>query len=365
MKHLIPLVIKEMKQIRRDVSAIILAFVLPILMIILFGYCINLDSSVTTLALVTEDEAPVAHSLIEDVTGSNNFKVFRVSDRTTGLGMLHKGEVDGMLILPSDFSKACTMRGEVKLLLATDGTVPNTAQFTSLYVQSIVQSWLALQHHQASKITVTPLYLYNQAAISRYYILPGAIAVVLSFVGTLLTTMVVAREWERGTIEGILSSSIGRFEFILSKLIPYFILGMGAMTVCSVTAIFLFHVPMRASIFLVIGISSIFLLSVLSIGLLISTLVRAQYTASLIAMNVSILPTIMLSGFIYEISSMPSWVQCISLFIPARYFSNSLSSLFLAGNSGSLLVLNTVFLVISAIFWLGLVYILTPKRLDE
>lgn len=363
MKHLLPLVVKEFKQIRRDVSSLILAFVLPVLMILLFGCCINFDSTITRLVVVLEDEAAAAHGFMEQLTGSPNIELTRSTSREEALQQLRRGQVQGILIIPSDFSRAFARRGEVKALVATDGTSPNTASFTSLYVQEAAQMWLQREGRSAP-IQVIPLYRYNQAAISRHYILPGAMAVVLSFIGTLLTTMVVAREWERGSMEGLLASPMGRMEFILSKLIPYFLLGLGAMAVCTATATLLFGVPLRAPLWLVFCMAALFLLSVLSIGLLISTLVRSQYTSSLIAMNISILPTILLSGFVFEISSMPGWVQAISYLIPARYFSSSLTTLFLAGGGGSVLLLNTLFLSLSALLWLSLVFLATPKRLD-
>lgn len=367
--RLLALILKEFRQVRRDSSSILLAFVLPILMLALFGLCVNYDTSVTKLALVTEDEAPTAHRFLEQLQGSPYFRVNRVADESTAMEQLRCGTIHAALIIPSDFSRTVEARGETRLLLVTDGSTPNTAQFTSLYLQSICATWLQKQISTSTAagtaaIEVVPLYRFNSAAISRRYILPGSIAVVISFVGTFLTAMVVAREWERGTMELLLASPMTRFEFILSKLIPYFLLGLGAMGVCTLAATLIFGVPLRAPVWLLFGITAIFLLSVLALGLLISTLLRNQYSASLVSLNVSVLPTIMLSGFIFELSSTPGWVQAISYLIPARYFAPSLSTLFLAGAEWAALLLNVLLLIISAIFWLGLVYLSTPKRLD-
>lgn len=432
--RLLALIVKEFRQVRRDSSSILLAFVLPILMLMLFGYCVNLDSSVTELALVTDDESPEAHSLLDRLQGTPHFHVERAADEREAMERLRRGTAHGALIIPSDFSRDCASGETPRLLLATDGSVPNTAQFTQLYLQSVCSSWLAeraaaaegaagvaasgdssssstaasatlsggsttgsagtcsagassagarsasssgsgasststasadLSSGTAATVEVVSLYRFNSAALSRRYILPGSIAVVISFVGTFLTAMVVAREWERGTMELLLASPMTRAEFILSKLIPYFLLGVGAMAVCTLAATLIFDVPLRAPLWLLFGITSIFLLSVLAIGLLISTLLRSQYTASLVSLNVSVLPTIMLSGFIFEISSMPGWVQAVSYLIPARYFAPSLSTLFLAGAEWAALLLNLLLLVLSALFWLGLVFLSTPKRLDS
>lgn len=369
--RLAALIIKEFRQVRRDSSSILLAFVLPIFMLLLFGYCVNFDSSVTQLALVTEDEGPVAHSLLERVQGSPYFRVERAADEEEAMGRLRSGSAHAVLIIPSDFSRLCTAGGSPRLLLATDGSVPNTAQFTQMYLQGVCSAWLAERAASApsgsgsAMVEVLPLYRFNSAAESRRYVLPGSIAVVISFVGTFLTAMVVASEWERGTMELLLASPVTRLEFILSKLIPYFLLGLGAMAVCTLAATHLFGVPLRAPLWLLFGIASIFLLSVLAIGLLISTLLRSQYTASLVSLNVSVLPTIMLCGFIFEISSMPGWVQAVSYLIPARYFAPSLSTLFLAGAEWAALLINVLLLLVSGLFWLGLVFFATPKRLDS
>lgn len=412
--RLAALIVKEFRQVRRDSSSILLAFVLPILMLMLFGYCVNFDSSVTELALVTEDESPEAHSLLDRLQGSPYFRVERAADEHEAMERLRRGRAHGALIIPSDFSRDCASGKTPRLLLATDGSVPNTAQFTQLYLQGVCSAWLAersltataaetataesasseaasslslsegsvrtasgngclhrstaapaVSSGEPATVEVVPLYRFNSAALSRRYILPGSIAVVISFVGTFLTAMVVAREWERGTMELLLASPMTRTEFILSKLIPYFLLGIGAMAVCTLAATFIFDVPLRAPLWLLFGITSVFLLSVLAIGLLISTLLRSQYTASLVSLNVSVLPTIMLSGFIFEISSMPGWVQAVSYLIPARYFAPSLSTLFLAGAEWAALLLNLLLLVLSALFWLGFVFFSTPKRLDS
>ncbi|MGN0836031.1 MAG: ABC transporter permease, partial [Akkermansia sp.] len=181
---------------------------------------------------------------------------------------------------------------------------------------------------------------------------------------TFLTAMVVAREWERGTMEQLLTTPVTRGEFIISKLLPYWVLGMGALSVCILCTRCLFGVPMRAPLWAVAGVGGLFLLSVLSMGLLISTLVRNQYTASLLAMVASILPTMLLSGLIFEISSMPAVIRAISYFIPARYLLRAYTTLFLAGPMWQVLLHQILFLAVSALFWCSLVPLVTPKRLD-
>ncbi len=367
MRRLLALTLKECCQIRRDPSSLLLACVIPVLMILLYGYCINLDSSITKLALVLHDEAPAAHSFVEKLTGSPNFEVLRAESEEEALRRLQMNEVQAALFIPNDFSSTAGRGEGARLLLAADGSVPNTAQFSAAYVQAVWQAWVAEHGAAAGRggISVETSYRFNPTADSTNSILPGTIAVVLSFIGSFLTAMVVAREWERGTIELVLASPATRVEFVFSKLIPYFVLGMAAMGVCVLSAIYIFGVPLHAPWWQPFAVAAIFLMSVLSIGLLISTLVKNQYTASLIALTVSMLPTMLLSGFVFEVSSMPVIIQIISKIIPASYFVPALSTLFLAGGIWSAIWIDVLVLAVSGILWTLLVILATPRRLDS
>ncbi len=366
MRRLLALIVKECCQIRRDPSSLLLACVIPILMILLYGYCINLDNSVTKLAVVLHDEAPAVHGFVEKLSGSPNFKVIRVESEDEALRRLQMNEVHAALLIPNDFS-ATAERGErPRLLLASDGSMPNTAQFSAAYVQGVWLAWAAEKGTTTGGgISVETSYRFNPTADSTYSIMPGTIAVVLSFIGSFLTAMVVAREWERGTIELVLASPVTRGEFVLSKLIPYFVLGIVAMGVCVLAALYIFGLPLHAPWWQPFAVAAIFLLSVLSIGLLISTLVKNQYSASLIALMVSMLPTMLLSGFVFEVSSMPVIIQVISKVIPASYFVPTLSTLFLAGGIWSAIWLDVLVLAVSGILWTLLVILATPRRLDS
>ncbi len=367
MKRLLALCAKEFCQIRRDPSSLLLAFICPVLMILLFGFCINLDSNVTKLALVLQDEAPAAHSLVERLSASPSFAVERAESESAALRRLQLNEVQGVLWIPNDFSATHERGGGTRLLLATDGSVPNTAQFTAAYVQGVLAFWAAEQGHTMGLggVQVVTSYRFNPTADSPHSLIPGTVAVVLSFVGSFLTAMVVAREWERGTMELILASPATRVEFVLSKLIPYFLLGMAAMGVCVLVAVGVFGIPLRVPLWQPMTVAAVFLLSVLSIGLLISTLLRNQYSASLIALVVSLLPTMMLSGFVFEVSSMPLVIQVVSFFIPASYFVPTLSTLFLAGGVWTAIWLDVLALAFFALFWVTLVILVTPRRLDS
>jgi ABC-2 type transport system permease protein len=199
---------------------------------------------------------------------------------------------------------------------------------------------------------------------SKNYLVPGSIAIVLTMIATLLTALVVAREWERGTMEALMATPVRIQELVLGKLIPYFGLGIGSMAFCTLVALLIFRVPLRGSFVTLTLISSAFLLGGLGIGLLVSTLTKSQFVASQIAVVLGFLPAFQLSGFLFEISSMPWPIQWLTYLFPARYYVQALQTTFLAGNVGSVLVTNgTILLAFAALFFL-LNARMTRKRLD-
>ena len=207
-------------------------------------------------------------------------------------------------------------------------------------------------------------YWYNEELESRNFLLPGSLAIIMTLIGTLLTALVVAREWERGTMEALISTSITRGELILGKLIPYFCLGLISMAICVALTVFFFHVPFRGSYWLLGMVSSAFLFCALGLGFMISTLARNQLVAYQIAVVSGFLPAYILSGFLFEISSMPLVIQWITYLIPARYFVQALQTLFLVGNIWSLVFFNMIPLILVGLVFFGIAIRKTVKRLD-
>jgi ABC-2 type transport system permease protein len=199
--------------------------------------------------------------------------------------------------------------------------------------------------------------------VSRNYIVPGSIAVIMTIIGALLTSLVVAREWERGTMEALLSTPVTRAEFLLSKVLPYYLLGMAAMLLCLGVSVGVLGVPFRGSLILLLVFTTLFLGSSLGLGLLLSTLLRNQFNAAQAALNAAFLPATMLSGYIYEISGMPAPIRAATYLIPARYFVEALQTLFQAGFVGTVLLRDFCFLALSAAFFLGLTALRTRRRL--
>jgi ABC-2 type transport system permease protein len=205
---------------------------------------------------------------------------------------------------------------------------------------------------------------YNPQVRSTDFLVPGVLAVIMTLIGALLTALVIAREWERGTMEALLVTRISVTELLLGKLIPYFILGMGGLLLSLFMAEVLFHVPLRGSLWLLLATSALFLLVALGMGLFISTLVRSQFVAALVALVSTFLPAFILSGFIFDIQSMPLIIQGITHLIAARYYVSILQTLFLVGDVWSVVLPNSAALLGMAVFFLGLVYRKTRKNLE-
>ena len=236
-------------------------------------------------------------------------------------------------------------------------------------MRGVWNGWLlqrATEHGEkpATDITIESRFWFNPSAESRNYLIPGSITIIMTVIGTLLTSLVVAREWERGTMEALLASPVTRTELLLSKLIPYYILGIVSLFLCVGVSVVILKVPFRGSSLVLWGIGSLFLSSSLGMGLLISTLMRNQFNAAQAALNAAFLPALMLSGFVYEIRSMPEVIQAVTYLIPARYFVTAIQTIFQAGTVWPLLLSSGLFLLLSSVFFIGLTALKTRRRLE-
>lgn len=361
---------KETAQILRDPSSALIAVVIPLMLLFIFGYGINLDSSKLHVGILMEQQSEDARDLANTFIGSPYIAATVSDDRQGLIKKLQAGKIRGLIVIPVDFSaQLARPEGKAPIQVITDGSEPNTANFVQGYAEGIWQIWLqqrAVDNGGEFKplINVQLRYWFNPAAISQHFIIPGAITIIMTVIGAILTSLVIAREWERGTMEALLSTQVTRTELLLSKLLPYYILGLLAMTLCMLVAVFVMGVPYRGSLAILFVMTSLFLASTLGMGLLISTITRNQFNAAMVALNAGFLPAVMLSGFTFEIDSMPAIVQAVTYVIPARYFVSTLQTLFLAGNIGSVLLVNLLFLIISAVVFIGLTAWKTKRRLD-
>jgi ABC-2 type transport system permease protein len=361
---------KESYEVLRDPSSIVIAFVLPVLLLFIFGYGVNLDSSAIRIGVLVEDDSAEAARFAATLAATPNLDARRAHSRAQVEGWLVRGSVRGFVVLPPDFGARLARPGDTApVQLVTDGAEPNTAAFVSAYVEGAWEAWLQQRATDrggstTALVSAVPRYWFNPAAISRHYIVPGSIAVIMTIIGALLTSLVVAREWERGTMEALLSTPVTRAEFLLSKVLPYYALGMAAMLLCLVVSVVVLGVPFRGSVALLLVFSTLFLGSSLGLGLLLSTLLRNQFNAAQAALNAAFLPATMLSGFIYEIAGMPLPIRLATYLVPARYFVEALQTLFQAGFVGTVLLRDFLFLTVSAALFLGVTALKTRRRLD-
>ena len=364
------LVVKETIQVFRDPSSILIAFVLPLILLFLFGFGVSLDANRIKIGVVLEDTAPEVQSLAAAFTNSRFFDTRIARDRRAFEAELVAGHIRGIVVIPADFAarlKRRNIRAPVQVI--ADGTQPNTASFVQNYARGVWENWQqqrSLDEGAAAMqaITLEPRYWFNEELLSRNFLVPGSVAIIMTLIGTLLTALVIAREWERGTMEALFATPIGRAELLAGKIVPYFVLGMSSMLACTLVAVVLFGIPLRGSLPALIAVSAAFLCPALGQGYLISAATKNQFVASRLALFSGFLPAMLLSGFVFEISSMPTVVQAITLILPARYFVSSLQTLFLAGDIWSLLLPGVAIMLAIGCLFFGLAVRVTRKRLD-
>ncbi|MEO7200798.1 MAG: ABC transporter permease [Dokdonella sp.] len=365
--RLLALVRKESLQAIRDPSTILIAFVLPVVLLFLFAYAVSLDVREVRIGVVQESESAPAQSLAAAFSGTRYLNVTPARDRREVAEQLVSGALRGFVVIPQDFERRLASRGTQPLVqVITDGSQPNTANFVANYAQGVVQTWGASRSGGAppAAITLEPRYWFNAELESRRALVPGAIAIVMTIIGTMLTALVVAREWERGTMEAILSTPASVAEILIGKLLPYFALGMLATLAATALAVFVFDVPLRGSLFALLTLSAVFLIPALGQGLLISALTRNQFLASQIALFSGFLPSFLLSGFLFEIDAMPLPIQMITYLIPARYFVSSLQTVFLAGDVWSVFLPNLAAMAAIGVFFFAIAKRKTRKNLE-
>ncbi len=361
---------KESYQIVRDPSSILIAFIMPVLLLFVLGYAVNLDVDHLRVGLLREDNGAPAISLAKTLAANPSIALKAGRSRSELMAALEQGKLRGIIIIPNDFSRKLAEQGaEARLQLLIDGAEPNTAQFVSSYVQGIWENWLRQRQTEQGAnhrptIEILSRTWYNESNVSRNFLVPGSIAVVMTIIGALLTSLVVAREWERGTMEALLASPVTRLELLLSKILPYYLLGMAACWICLLVAVYIMGVPFRGSLLMLFVVSSLFLGCALGMGLFLSTVMRNQFNAAQAALTAAFLPAVMLSGFVYEIASMPLPLQWLTRIIPARYYASSLQTLFQAGTLMELLWPNLLCLLLLSLFWLGLTALKSRRTLE-
>ncbi len=368
-RRLAALVGKESRQVVRDPSSLAIAFGLPIILLLLFGYGVTLDPREVPVAAVVEEPGGLADRFVSSFARSHWFDVTVVRHRRAAERGLVAGRYRAAVVLGQDFgARVRRDTGPAPIQVLLDGVDSNTARLVEGYIRGawrawLVQAGLAGRHLARPPVALEPRVWFNQQVRSRNYLVPGLVAIIMTLIGTLLTALVVAREWERGTMEALMATPAGAGELLVGKVVPYFGLGMGAMALSTAMAIGLFDVPFRGSLWILAAVSALFLLAALGMGLIISTLARNQFVAGQVAILSAFLPAFILSGFLFDIPSMPVAIQALTYVVPARYFVAILHSLFLAGDVWAVIWPNVLGLAALAALFLGGTALFTSRRL--
>lgn len=360
---------KEFYEIVRDPSSIAIAFLLPLALLLIFGYGVSLDARRISMAEVVDHPTQLTTSFLAELQRSPWFRPALYPSQASAQQAMMQGRADAVLWLRSDFTRISYRSGSAPIHLTVNGVDANQARIIENYVDGTWQLWLQQEAtrqgtHAATPVVADTRVWFNPALRSRDYLIPGLIAIIMTLIGALLTALVVAREWERGTMEGIMVTPVKKSEILLGKLIPYFVMGMGGMALSTAMAVFLFGVPLRGSLAVLLGTAALFLLTALGMGLVISVLAHNQFVAAMVAIVTTFLPAFILSGFIFDIRSMPQVIQLLTHIVAARYFVTMLQSTFLAGDVWPVLLRNAFGMSILCALFLGVSLLRFRKRLD-
>ena len=370
MKIYFALIQKEFYQIIRDFSSILIAFILPLVILVLYRYGINLDTVKITLGIKNDDINPKLSTLINSFDHSDYIKTQYFFDKDKMYKKIQNSYLKGAIIFPNDFTKNLIKQNNANVFVIADGSEANLANYVQSYCMEIVKSWLinSSDFKYSAKedlISADTRFWYNQDINSHLFILPGSLAITMNLIGMLLTALVISREWERGTIESLFATAITRMNFVLGKYIPYFILGMASLMFNVFLCISIFKIPFKGNILILFLVGGLYLFCCLGVGLAISSSYKEQFSSSQMALSFGLLPAFMLSGLIYPISSMPTLFQYLTMILPPRYFIIFIQSEFMAGTILKIVVLNSIFMGILGLLLFLLVYNNINLRLEK
>jgi ABC-2 type transport system permease protein len=366
---------KEFIHVVRDARSLSISIALPMLMLILFGYALSLDVDNVPLVVWDQSQSPVSRDFISRFNGSRYFSLQRYTESYRDLeGAIDSRQALVGLIIPTDFAGRVESGRPATAQLIVDGSDSNTATLAIGYAEGLTQAFsqeVALQKIQRAGATLRrnplemqPRVWFNADLESRNYIIPGLIAVIMMIIAALLTSLTVAREWERGTMEQLISTPVKSQELILGKLLPYFSIGLFDVLLAVLMGKFVFKVPLRGSVVLLFVMAAIFLAGALSMGILMSITTRSQLLASQMAMVLTFLPAFLLSGFAFAIHNMPKPLQWITYLIPARYFITLLKGIYLKGIGLKVLGLEAALLTLFGAAMVAVANLIFKKKLE-
>lgn len=370
------IVVKETLQIVRDPRSLMIALLIPLLQMFLLGYGVSLDVKHIPLCAYDREASQASQGLLHRFTASPYFALQELATSYADIGRgLDTGRCPMAIVIPAGFSKGLADTGQGVVQALFDATDTNTASLAANYARAVVASYSAdvqievIQRKGGSVQTLTPVDVkarvwFNEDLVSRNFIIPGVVALVMAIVGSQLSSLTIAREWERGTMELLVSTPVEPMELMLGKLLPYFVIGMIDACICLGLAVFWFEVPFRGTLAALFFTTGLFLTVVLCIGYYVSVSIRSQVGASQVALLLTMLPTTLLSGFSFPIDQMPAAVQAVTYVISGRYYVTILKALFLKGAPWAELVLPIGCLALYAILMVVLAARAFRKTLD-
>lgn len=366
---------KELLHILRDPRSLAMAIAIPMLLLLLFGYALTLDVDDVPLAVWDQGRSQESRELISRFQGSRYFSLRRFAWSYPELERaIDTGEVLVALVIPKDFAGRIAAGRTAPVQVLVDGSDSNTATIAISYVEAAAARYssdVALREVQRTQparvhppLDLRQRFWFNAELESKNYIVPGLIAVIMMVIAALLTSLTVAREWEQGTMEQLISTPVQGRELIFGKLLPYFGLGFLDVVIAVLMGEFLFDVPLRGSPALLFAMAAVFLAGALALGMVISIAARGQLVASQLAMILTFLPSFLLSGFMYAITNMPTAIQGITYLVPARYFVTLLKGIYLKGVGLEVLALEAGLLAVFGIAMVALANLRFQKRLS-
>jgi ABC-2 type transport system permease protein len=353
------LIKKESRQVIRDPSSIAVGVVLPLMLILLFGYAMSLDVKHVPVALVIEQPSAEAQEVAASFRLSPFFETRQTTSMVEAQELMLSRKVDGIVHLPADFARRAAA-GDADIELVTYGVDANRARIIEVYAGAAIAQAGARRAAEGQgagaadvpgggqAVLQTQLW-FNSANDSRYYLVPGLIVLIITLIGAFMTSMVVAREWERGTFEALFVTPVRTDEILVGKVVPYFLIGFGGLLLCLGAAKFMFDVPIRGSVPTLLLASMLYLLVSVATGILISSALKSQFLSSQVALVVTFMPALLLSGFIYDLRNVPIVIRLISYLVPARYYVSLLQTIFLAGDVWSVILPNAAILAVVAV----------------
>jgi ABC-2 type transport system permease protein len=359
---------KEWAQILLDPSTFGLVIVLPLLLMFLFGSAVSLDSAAVHSGIVDLDRSASSRDLVASFANNEHFAIREAGTVGQLDAAMVNGDVRGIIVIPDGFERGLVQRKPLDVQVIADGSQPNTATFVAGYARGVLAQWSQAQARERGRqavpvFTLDPRYVYNPGLESRFMLVPGAISIVMAMIGCLLTALIMAREYERGTMEGLLSTPVSVPSLVINKLLPYYVLGLASTGICVVVAVTIYHLPFHGSLLALFVIVSAFLAAVLGQGLLISAVTKSQFVSTQISLLFAFLPSLLLSGFLFEIDSMPRPIQLLTYIVPARYLVPPLQSVFLVGDVWDLFLPNIAVLLGFGLFFFSLVTRVITRRI--